>query len=115
VYGLKGIISDCHLLTNVYLAHWRFLYFHGQKHARLIRHETVYNESKRERTLLITLLSPLLFFAPEVHLRDVECLWTDDVIIETVWKAFMTKLLKEWEGIILWVMEIQVSDFHILT
>jgi len=26
----------------------------------------------------------------------------DEVIIETVWKNFMTKLLAEWEGVILW-------------
>jgi hypothetical protein len=70
----------------------------------------VYNKPKRERTLLITLLSPLLFFAPEVHLRDVERLWTDDVIIETVWKSFMTKLLGEWEYVILWVMLIRLEQ-----
>jgi len=32
----------------------------------------------------------------------MEKLWTDEVIIETVWKNFMTKLLAEWEGVILW-------------
>ncbi len=84
-------------------AHWRFLYFHGQRHARLIRDQTVYDKPKRERSLLITCLSPLLFLAPEVHLREMEKLWTDEVIIETVWKSFMTKLLAEWEGVILWV------------
>jgi len=41
--------------------------------------------------------------APEVHLREMERLWTDEVIIETVWKNFMTTLLAEWEGVILWV------------
>jgi hypothetical protein len=35
--------------------------------------------------------------------REMERLWTDEVIIETVWKTFMTKLLGEWEGVILWV------------
>ena len=30
-------------------------------------------------------------------------MWTDEVIIETVWNKFMTKLLAEWEGVILWV------------
>jgi hypothetical protein len=84
-------------------AHWRFLYFHGQKHARLVRDQTVYDKPKRERSILITLLSPLLFLAPEVHLREMERLWTDEVIIETVWKSFMTKLIGEWEDIILWV------------
>jgi hypothetical protein len=33
----------------------------------------------------------------------MEKLWTDEVIIETVWKNFMSKLLAEWEGVILWV------------
>jgi hypothetical protein len=33
----------------------------------------------------------------------MEKLWTDEVIIETVWKTFMTKLLAEWEDVILWV------------
>jgi len=84
-----------------FFAHWRFLHFHGQRHARLVRDETVYDDSTRERSILITILSPLLFLAPEVHLREMEKLWTDGVIIETVWKSFMTKLLKEWDGIIL--------------
>ena len=84
-------------------AHWRFLYFHGQRHARLMRNQTVYDKPKRERSLLITFLSPLLFLAPEVHLREMEKLWTDEIIIETVWKSSMSKLLAEWEGVILWV------------
>jgi hypothetical protein len=108
------ITVDIHLLTFACLAHWRFLYFHGQKHARLVRHETVYDRPQHERTKLIKLLSPLFFYAPEVHLREVERLWTDDVVIETVWKTFMTKLLGEWEDVILWVMQIQASKFLVL-
>ena len=68
-----------------------------------MRDQTVYDKPKRERSLLITSLSPLLFLAPEVHLREMEKLWTDGVIIETVWKSSMTKLLAEWERVILWV------------
>jgi hypothetical protein len=33
----------------------------------------------------------------------MEKLWTDEVIIEPVWINFMSKLLGEWEGAILWV------------
>jgi len=84
-------------------AHWRFLYFHGQMHARLLCDETVYATPKRRRSALISFLSPLLFFAPEVHLMEMEKLWTDEVIIERVWKGFMTKLLSEWNDLILWV------------
>ena len=68
-----------------------------------MRDQSVYDEPKRQRSLLITCLSPLLFLAPEVHRQEMEKLWTDDVIIETVWKSFMTKLLAEWESTILWV------------
>jgi hypothetical protein len=63
----------------------------------------VYDKPKHERSLLITILSPLLFLAPEVHLQEMEKLWTDEVIIETAWKNVMTKLVQEWEGVILWV------------
>src|SRR5579863_5242296 len=47
------------------LAHWRFLHRHGQRHARLERDKTAYDTPKRERSILISLLSPLLFLAPE--------------------------------------------------
>jgi hypothetical protein len=63
----------------------------------------VYDKPKHERSLLITILSPLLFLAPEVHLLEMDRLWTDEVIIETAWKNAMSKLLGEWTDIILWV------------
>jgi len=85
-----------------FFAHWRFLYFHGQRHARLVGHQTVYNKPKHERSLRFTLLSPLLFLAPDDYLRDAEILQTDDIIIRAVWKSFMTRLLGEWEDMILW-------------
>ena len=53
--------------------------------------------------MFISMLSPLLFYAPEVHLREIEKLWTDDVITEPVWKSFVSKLLGEWNDLILWV------------
>jgi hypothetical protein len=63
----------------------------------------VYDKPVHERTVLITLVSPLLFFVPEIYLRDLERLWTDQVLIEAVWKAFMAKLLEEWQDVVLWV------------
>ena len=85
------------------LAHWRFLYFHGQKMARLDKHQTVHDEPKRARSFFITLLSPLLFLAPEIHLQEIEKLWTDEIIIDAAWKAFVPKLLEEWQELILLV------------
>ncbi|KAF8267957.1 hypothetical protein EI94DRAFT_1729155, partial [Lactarius quietus] len=93
-------VSVSRLLS--FFAHWRFLYVHGQLHARIIRDHTVYSEPKHPRSIFFTLLSLVFFLAPEVHLKEVEQLWTDEVIIETVWKSFMTELLKEWDDLILW-------------
>ena len=63
----------------------------------------MYDKPKRERSLLITFLSPLLFLAPEEHLREVEILWIDEIIIESLWKSFMTEMVAEWHDVILWV------------
>ena len=69
----------------------------------------MYDKPTRGRSALITLLSPLLFLEPEFHLRDMERLWTDEVIIEKVWKTFMEKRLGDWEGVIFCVR------FHVPT
>jgi len=98
------VLSNSHSLTHVHgLAHWKFLYFHGQKNARIHRHRTVYSKPKRERSLLITLLSPALFLAPDVYLGEIQTMWTDEVILETVWQSFMSKLITEWQDLILYV------------
>ena len=33
----------------------------------------------------------------------MEKIWADEVINETIWKSFVSKLLDEWNGLILWV------------
>lgn len=81
-------------------AHWRFLCFHGQNNARLERHKTAYVKEKK-RSLLIMLLSPALFSAPEGYLQELEKVWVDEVIIEVTWRNFISGLLKEWEQLIL--------------
>jgi hypothetical protein len=48
----------------------------------------------------------MLSLAPDVYLREMEKLWTDELIIESVWKGFM---IEEWEGVILWVRAHLVS------
>ncbi|KAI9462773.1 hypothetical protein BJY52DRAFT_1184902 [Lactarius psammicola] len=81
---------------------WRFLYIRGQQHARLLRYQAAYSGVKQGKSLLITLLSLLLFLAPDVHLQEMGNLGTDEIVIERVWKSFTTKLVAEWEELILW-------------
>jgi hypothetical protein len=59
--------------------------------------------TKLKRSALVLFLSPCLFFAPEIYLMEMERLWTGKIIAKRVWKSFMTKLLSEWNDIILWV------------
>jgi hypothetical protein len=44
-----------------------------------------------------------LFFAPDVHLRDLSKVWADELVIEEVWKNFMDKLVSEWVEFVLYV------------
>ncbi|KAI9458570.1 hypothetical protein BJY52DRAFT_1416360 [Lactarius psammicola] len=103
VYHTAGITRLLYLFGkySVITAHWRFLYFHGQTSARLVGIQAIYTHPGRKRTLLITSLSPVLFFAPEDYLRLLETVWVDEIVIEETWRAFISGLLKEWEQLIL--------------
>ena len=85
------------------LAHWRFLHFHGQRHARLISHQSVYDKPNHEKSGSFVVLSSLLFLAPKDHLREIGRLWTDGIVVERVWKSVMSDLVQDWERVILWV------------
>ncbi|KAI9433292.1 hypothetical protein H4582DRAFT_1988220 [Lactarius indigo] len=82
-------------------ANWRFEDLHGQINARLKRNEAIY-KMKRGKSILIIVLSPLLFFAPQRYLAELEEAWIDEHILEPVWKSLMTKMLGEWSDLILW-------------
>jgi len=64
--------------------------------------KTLYVSMRHRRTLLITVISPLLFLSPKVYLDELEEAWTDQHILERVWKSLMTKMLGEWGDLILW-------------
>ena len=79
------------------------MHFHGQKSSRQDRHRSIYKGSCRKRTMLIRIASPILFFFPDVHLLELEKLWTDKIIVEAHWTEFMQKLLSEWTEFVLYV------------
>ncbi|KAK0470202.1 uncharacterized protein EV420DRAFT_95845 [Desarmillaria tabescens] len=55
---------------------------------------------KRFRTPLITLLSPLLFFAPDIHCTALHEICIDG-ISKTDWSAFTRKLSTEWQDFVI--------------
>jgi hypothetical protein len=89
--------------SRIFLAQWRFLYFHGQKHARLSKDQTVYDEPIRLRTPLITLLSPFLLLGPELYMQQMETLFIDEIVMPAEWTAFIRNSLDEWKDLILTV------------
>ncbi|KAJ7485410.1 hypothetical protein FB451DRAFT_1229644 [Mycena latifolia] len=70
--------------------------FHGEPGARLNVDQSVYG-TVRKRTLLITLLSPLLFYAPDFHLAGLHTIYTDGLIRHRGWAEFITRLNSEWQ------------------
>lgn len=55
------------------------------------------------RSLAMAVLSPLLFYAPDIHLRNIEEVWIDRMVMQVHWKNFIGKLVREWEGLVLYV------------
>ena len=79
---------------------WRFVHFHGQKTSRQSRYRSIYKDSFHKRTKIFRLISLMLFFAPDVHLRELERVWADELIIEDIW---CQKLASEWVELVLYV------------
>ncbi|KAI9459419.1 hypothetical protein BJY52DRAFT_1223044 [Lactarius psammicola] len=98
------ITSVARLLSSyvVCLANWRFLNFHGQRTSRQDRYKSIYKGGLRERTRLVRILSPILFFFPDVHLRELEKVWADKISVEVLWKEFTQKLVSEWTEFVLY-------------
>ncbi|KAF8916378.1 hypothetical protein CPB85DRAFT_282509 [Mucidula mucida] len=96
-----GSISSLGRFMYVFVQQ-RFFHFYGQPSARLERNRSVYGALISRRTLLITSLSPLLFFAPEVHLSALEKIWVDNILNEATWATFISKLTSEWQEFILY-------------
>ncbi|KAI0366828.1 hypothetical protein BV20DRAFT_951560 [Pilatotrama ljubarskyi] len=88
-------------LMNLFV-HQRFLNLYGQTYARLGRDQSIYNTTKHHRTPLITLLSPLFWNAPGVHLRGLEKIWIDGLITIQPWSTFIGKLQNEWQEFVLY-------------
>lgn len=78
----------------------RFLNFHGQYGARLSRKQSIHihDDHKPSRSYLFKILSPILFSAPNVHLRTMTEIWADKLVIKALWGDYFTKLSDEWQG-----------------
>ena len=96
---------------------WKFTHFHGQKTSRQNRYKSIYEDTScHKRTIVFRLLSLVLFFTPDVHLRELKRVWTDELVIEEIWRSFMQKLVTEWVEFVLYVScafcTFEIKEWH---
>ncbi|TDL18736.1 hypothetical protein BD410DRAFT_806289 [Rickenella mellea] len=88
--------------VNAAAANERLLNFHGIHGARLTSEQSVQGGTG-DHSLLVTILSPLLFCAPDEHLKGLEKIWVDGMIKQLHWKLFIETLKKDWMDYILYM------------
>ena len=77
----------------------RFLNFHGQHGVRLSSKQSIHiRDQKLPRSFLFKILSPILFSAPNVHLKTMTGIWPDKLTLKAPWIEFFTELSDEWQG-----------------
>ncbi|KAJ7079815.1 hypothetical protein B0H15DRAFT_496928 [Mycena belliarum] len=99
--GLGSAVTLARLMDQ--FAQERFYNFHGLPCARLNQDQSVYDPLDLEprRSYWMVILSPLLFFAPEVYLQSLEKSYVDRTVLLRVWKPLIHKLNEEWMDFIL--------------
>ena len=60
-------------------------------------------ERKLEKTLPLRIVSPLLFYGIEAHLRNLQEITADSVINEVLWKQMLSRITDEWRDFIIYV------------
>ena len=96
------VFTHCGILMGT-IARNQFINLYGQQGARLDRDQSVHGSTVNPRTLLVTILSPVLFWSPNDHLRVLEKLWVDNIVHHGPWIQFIEKLNTEWQEFILFV------------
>lgn len=99
--GAIALSSGLGRILSIF-CHWRYIHSHGQRHARLDRNQSIHGNGVRPRSWLMQAFSIAFFMAPEVHLRDVEKLYVDRIVLTSSWKRHILKLQGEWQEFILY-------------
>jgi hypothetical protein len=86
--------------------HERLLHLHGEKGARLDSDQSIH--PKRSRTCIIKILSPLLFFGPEIHIRKLVKISVDSLVRTHDWDKLLAELTDDWKEFTLYVSVINI-------
>jgi len=95
--------------------HNQFIHLYGQRGARLDRDQSVHGSIVNPRTPLVTILSPFLFWAPDIHLKALEKIWVDRLVHYGPWTEFIEKLNTEWQEFIIIATVLLNADLAFLS
>ena len=71
--------------------------------ARLNRNQSIHPTSERQRTLFMTVVSPLVLYGAEAHLKRLQEISTDYLVNEILWKEMMGRITDEWREFTIYV------------
>ncbi|KIY47429.1 hypothetical protein FISHEDRAFT_74728 [Fistulina hepatica ATCC 64428] len=93
---MLGSTRICGMIMSQ-LVYQRYIHHHGQPSARLERNQSIFEDGVPQKGWYIYVVAPLLFFAPEMHVRSLSELYTDGVVFQSSWAVFINKLNSEWQ------------------
>ncbi|KAJ3515743.1 hypothetical protein NLJ89_g1565 [Agrocybe chaxingu] len=104
------------LARHMYMfAHTGFIHYHGEPYVRLDRIAAVHDDQPYKKTRLIKIISPLLFFDPDHHLRLLQNAWVDRIIHKTKWDEITEAMKDEWIGRVVYGSLVLASSVSFLT
>ncbi|KAI6135972.1 hypothetical protein F5141DRAFT_1071492 [Pisolithus sp. B1] len=93
-----------------------FLNFHGQPCARLDVDRTVYSSRDHRRcmSILLRMLSILLFGAPWRYVEALRGVWVDETVNLPRWRTFVGNIINEWGGFTIYSTVMLAVDMSLL-
>ncbi|KAF9475279.1 hypothetical protein BDN70DRAFT_924099 [Pholiota conissans] len=98
---ILNITSEMETRHMYIFYHTRFLNCHGETYARIERDFSIFGDPIKKRTWLVKTLSPILFSAPDIHLRNLQKMWVDGIMHKSVWEQSIKNMNEEWHGFLL--------------
>jgi hypothetical protein len=90
----------------------RFLNLHGEPGARLESSQSIYTPEPEKDSILMMILSPLMIYGPQSHLRRLEQTIVDYIASKRTWKVFSEKIFEEWKETTLYASSFPFASVH---
>ncbi|KAF9448056.1 hypothetical protein P691DRAFT_705693 [Macrolepiota fuliginosa MF-IS2] len=109
--GARAVVCKIDRLLGLF-THERFINFYGEKCARLCHGQSVFEEA--QRTWFVSLVSPIVFYAPESYLKKLQSMSVDSFVNNPSWDKLLTKLTDEWKEYTLYGTVLLTSNVSFL-